>query len=59
LTIEFTRTQQRNNLYHIHKLLDLCVCITSTFRRYITIKPLTAEAVVSKSLYEYSKDTQY
>jgi len=34
LTIEFTRTQQRINLYHIHKLLDLCVCITSTFRRY-------------------------
>ena len=35
LTIEFTRTQQRINLYHSHKLLDLCVCITSTFRRYI------------------------
>src|SRR6201993_2283104 len=27
LTIEFTRTQQSNYLYHIHKLLDLCVCM--------------------------------
>src|ERR1700734_1890569 len=24
LTIEFTRTQQSDYLYHIHKLLDLC-----------------------------------